>query len=81
MDKTIEDWQSYYDEEADIAWLAIKHDNDPLIKAFDIVSEEYGGGVYDYDKETGKIVGIEIWSASEKFSPSLLKKLPRAGDL
>ncbi len=54
---------SYYDPQADIAWL-------PTGASERVVSEEVEWGLIDHDAATDEIVAVEIWAAS--------KRLPRA---
>lgn len=60
---------AYYDQDADIAWL-------PTGASTDVVSEEVAWGLLDHDRVTGEIVGIEIWSASERLPAEVLEALP-----
>ena len=53
---------SYYDPEADIAWL-------PTGASERVVSEEVEWGLIDHDATTDEVVAVEIWAAS--------KRLPR----
>lgn len=60
---------AYYDRDADIAWL-------PTGVSCDVVSEEVAWGLVDHDRTTGDVVGIEIWSASERLPAEVLEALP-----
>jgi uncharacterized protein YuzE len=60
---------AYYDREADIAWL-------PTGDSDDVVSEEVQWGLIDHDASTDAVVGIEVWSASERLPAELLATLP-----
>jgi len=60
---------AYYDREADIAWL-------PTGDSDDVVSEEVQWGLIDHDAATDAVVGIEVWSASERLPAELLATLP-----
>ena len=60
---------AYYDSDADIAWF-------PTGESNDVVSEEVGWGLLDHDSGTDQIVGIEVWSASDRLPPELLATLP-----
>jgi uncharacterized protein YuzE len=60
---------SYYDPEADIAWL-------PTGDSVRVVSEEVEWGLIDHDEVTGEIVAVEIWAASERLPQAILDALP-----
>jgi uncharacterized protein YuzE len=64
---------AYYDRESDIAWL-------PTGPLGDITGERTGWGVLARDVETGAVVSIEIWSASERLPAELLDALPEPID-
>jgi uncharacterized protein YuzE len=61
---------SYYDPEADIAWL-------PTGDSERVVSEEVEWGLIDHDEDTNEVVAVEIWAASERLPRSILDALPR----
>jgi uncharacterized protein YuzE len=61
---------SYYDPEADIAWL-------PTGDAKRVVSEQVEWGLIDHDEDTDKIVAVEIWAASKRLPQAILDALPR----
>ncbi|HEV3034088.1 MAG TPA: DUF2283 domain-containing protein [Solirubrobacteraceae bacterium] len=61
---------SYYDPEADIAWL-------PTGDAERVVSEEVEWGLIDHDEDTDEIVAVEIWAASKCLPQAILDALPR----
>lgn len=63
---------SYYDPEADIAWL-------PTGDSERVVSEEVEWGLIDHDAATDKIVAVEIWAASKRLPQAILDALPRPG--
>jgi len=63
---------AYYDPEADIAWF-------PTGESEDVVSERVPGGLRDYDRETRKLVAIEVWDASTRLPRTLLEALPAPG--
>lgn len=60
---------AYYDRGSDIAWV-------PTGESPDVVSEEAEWGLVDHDSATGRVVAIEIWSASERLPPEVLTTLP-----
>lgn len=60
---------AYYDEAADIAWF-------PTGDSEDVVSERVAGGLRDYDRETHRLVAIEVWDASTRLQKTLLEALP-----
>lgn len=61
---------SYYDPEADIAWL-------PTGASKRVVSEEVEWGLIDRDEDTDEIVAVEIWAASKRLPQAILDALPR----
>ena len=63
---------SYYDPEADIAWL-------PTGASTRVVSEEVEWGLIDHDATTDEIVAVEIWGASKRLPQAVLDALPRPG--
>ncbi len=63
---------SYYDPDADIAWL-------PTGASENVVSEEVGWGLIDHDADTDEIVAVEIWSASKCLPQAVLDALPKPG--
>ena len=65
---------AYYDREADIVWL-------PTGPPGDIRGERIDRGVVARDVESGKVVSIEIWAASEVLPKAILDLLPTPGDL
>jgi len=67
------DWFAYYDRETDIAWL-------PTGPLGEITGERSDWGVVARDVETGAVVSIEIWSASERLPKEILDVLPEPGD-
>jgi uncharacterized protein YuzE len=64
------DMYSYYDPDADIAWL-------PTGASARVVSEEVEWGLIDHDATTDDIVGVEIWGASKRLPQAILDTLPR----
>lgn len=56
---------AYYDPDADIAWL-------PTGESDDVVSKRVPGGLHDYDRTTGQLVGIEVWDASTRLPENIL---------
>jgi uncharacterized protein YuzE len=61
---------SYYDPDADIAWL-------PTGASERVVSEEVEWGLVDHDATTDEVVAIEIWAASKRLPRAILDTLPR----
>lgn len=61
---------SYYDPEADIAWL-------PTAASESVVSEEVEWGLIDHDTGTDEVVAVEIWAASKRLPQAILDALPR----
>jgi uncharacterized protein YuzE len=61
---------SYYDPQADIAWL-------PTGDSAHVVSEEVEWGLIDHDAATDEIVALEIWAASKRLPQAVLDALPR----
>jgi uncharacterized protein YuzE len=60
---------SYYDREADIAWL-------PTGASENVVSEEVEWGLIDHDSATDEVVAVEIWAASKRLPQAVLDALP-----
>ncbi|HKI18278.1 MAG TPA: DUF2283 domain-containing protein [Isosphaeraceae bacterium] len=60
---------AYYDSAADIAWF-------PTGESHDVVSERVPGGLRDYDRDTRRLVAIEVWDASTRLPRNLLEALP-----
>jgi uncharacterized protein YuzE len=63
---------SYYDPEADIAWL-------PTCASESVVSEEVAWGLIDRDSATDAVVAVEIWAASKRLPKAILDALPGPG--
>lgn len=61
---------SYYSPDGDIAYLRVRG------SAGRVRTRKEAWGLRDYD-ETGELVGIEIWAASERLSQDVLEALPR----
>lgn len=61
---------AHYDRDADIVWLHVE----PL-EGSSVRSEEAGHGLIDRDPE-GKIVGVEVWRASDRLPAAMLELLP-----
>lgn len=61
---------SYYDPDADIAWL-------PTGASEHVLSEEVEWGLIDHDATTDEIVAVEIWAASKRLPQAVLDALPR----
>lgn len=56
-----------YDPEVDIAMICIESGQ--------AVSEEHPWGLIDRDRETGKLMGFEIWSASSVLPREMIDAL------
>lgn len=63
--------ESYYTTEGDIAYIRVRSPHGA------VRSEEQPWGLRDYDDETGELVGLEVWSASEVLPKELVDALPR----
>lgn len=63
--------ESYYTTDGDIAYIRVRSPHGP------VRSEEQEWGLRDYDEQTGALVGIEVWSASEVLSKDVVDALPR----
>lgn len=64
----------HYDPEADIAWLRFEG-YDPAT----VVGEEIETGLREVDPDSGRVVGLEYWRASETLPSELLTMLPPPG--
>ncbi len=62
---------AHYDTEADVAWFLFDD-----VRTAGVVSEQAEWGLRDYDRETGALVGLEFWRASEQLPKELLEALP-----
>jgi uncharacterized protein YuzE len=61
----------HYDRAADIAWLRLEGwDKDR------VATESTPTGLVERDRDTGRIVGLEYWKASERLPRDLLEALP-----
>jgi uncharacterized protein YuzE len=63
--------ESYYTTDGDIAYIRVRSPPGP------VRSEEQPWGLCDYDEQTGDLVGLEVWSASEVLPEELVAALPR----
>lgn len=61
----------HYDRNADIAWLRLEG-----YEPERVVGEEVEFGLRELDPETGVLVGLEYWRASEILPDALLSMLP-----
>ncbi len=61
-----------YDPEANIAYVGV---DDPP-PGEHVVTEETEGGLRDRDGRDGRLIGVEVWSASERLPVDLLNLLP-----
>lgn len=64
--------ESYYSPEGDIAYIRVRPQRGGRIR-----SEEQPWGLRDYDRETGELVGLEIWDASATLPGDVIEALPR----
>lgn len=66
--------ESYYTglADGDIAYIQVRPQRDRRVR-----TEEQPWGLRDYDRDTGELVGLEVWSASKALSPDVLEALPR----
>lgn len=65
------DSESYYTADADIAYIRVRSPHGP------VRSDEQAWGLRDFDEETGDLVGLEVWAASEVLPKDLVDALPR----
>ena len=63
--------ESYYTTDGDIAYIRVRSPHGP------VRSEEQPWGLRDYDEQTGDLVGLEVWCASEVLPEELVAALPR----
>lgn len=63
--------ESYYAPRGDLAYIRVR----PVGGAVETREEVWG--LRDHDAETGELIGLEIWSASDVLPPELLHALPR----
>lgn len=63
---------AYYDRDVDIAWI-------PTGSSQDIVGDEQSWGLIVRDRESGSVVALEIWSASQVLPKAVLDALPDPG--
>ena len=61
----------HYDSSADIAWIRFEGYDGRTA-----VSEEKPWGLEERDPDTGELVAIEIWQASDHLPAALLSLLP-----
>ncbi|MQA74932.1 MAG: DUF2283 domain-containing protein [Solirubrobacterales bacterium] len=64
--------ESYYSPEGDIAYIQVRPQ-----RAGGVRSEEESWGLRDYDRDTGELVGLEIWDASKALPGEVIEALPR----
>jgi hypothetical protein len=65
----------HYDLDADIAWLRFDGWDPARIRV-----EETEFGLCERDAETGRVLGLEYWSASRRLPEELLGALPAPPD-
>lgn len=63
--------EGHYDERADIAWLRFEG-YDPAT----VVAEEADFGLRELAPSDGRLVGVELWRASDSLPRDLLRLLP-----
>ena len=63
--------ESYYTTDGDIAYIGVRSRRET------VRSDEQPWGLRDYDQQTGDLVGLEVWSASEVLPAELVAALPR----
>ena len=61
----------HYDAAADIAWLRFEG-YDPAV----VVAEEVDHGLREVDPQSGAVVGLEYWQASQGLPADFLAMLP-----
>jgi uncharacterized protein YuzE len=64
----------HYDPDVDIAWIRFEGYNGATA-----VSSEHSWGLEERDPESGKVVAVEIWRASETLPAGFLSLLPEPG--
>ncbi len=62
---------SYYSSDGDIAYISVRSARGP------VRTERDEWRLLDYDRETGELVGIEVWKASTVLPTELVEALPR----
>jgi uncharacterized protein YuzE len=62
----------HYDRDADIAWLRFEGYDPDRVR-----SEEVDFGLRESDPETGEVVALEYWKASETLPEEFLQMLPQ----
>jgi uncharacterized protein YuzE len=61
----------HYDRNADIAWLRLDGWEPDRVRV-----DEKPWGLIEHDRETGRVIGLEYWKASERLPAELLDALP-----
>ncbi|MDX6633149.1 MAG: hypothetical protein QOG09_27 [Solirubrobacterales bacterium] len=61
----------HYDKKADVAWLRLDGWDSDRVRV-----EEMSWGLLERDRETGRVLGLEFWEASQKLPAELLGALP-----
>lgn len=61
----------HYDRKADIAWVRLDGWDPARVRV-----EEQAWGLIERERETGRVVGLEYWRASERLPSELLDALP-----
>lgn len=62
----------HYDDDVDIVWVRFEAYNGETA-----VSSAHPWGLEERDSESGQVVAVEIWRASERLPPAFLSLLPR----
>ena len=61
----------HYDRRADIAWLRLEGWAPERVRV-----EKRPWGLIERDRQSGRVVGLEYWKASERLPAELLEALP-----
>jgi uncharacterized protein YuzE len=61
----------HYDRKSDVAWLRLDGWASDRVRV-----EERSWGLIEHDRDTGRIIGLEWWRASERLPAELLDALP-----
>ena len=65
-----------YDEVADAAYITLGHNDPTKFHSVRTASSEFPHILLDFDKD-GKLIGIEVLSASKNLDPSLIEYLKK----
>lgn len=61
----------HYDRAADVAWLRLEGWEPGRVRV-----DEKPWGLLERDRETGRVLGLEFWGASQRLPAELLDALP-----